>query len=293
MAITLPVFAAMQPTVGAFSDVKRDAYFSDSIENLLRSGILKGYDDGRFGPHDSVTRGQVAVMLDRYDREEVAPLRKQLEEIRTQLKMGICSDGIVQTGEECDDSNIYSGDGCSATCQKERTEPPVVGTTYSGAKWECYDGSASKGGGDDSSICASSNDWWKRAEKYCSNHCGASGKCGVNSFAVTDACMTIEPFPHSSSSSASPVSCDTEKAKYTRVLEENLSCTTNSDCTTFVSACPFLTCGVAVNTAGEENLQAAADAYISCQENAGNPVSCAMCLRLPTPTCQQGRCIAQ
>jgi fibro-slime domain-containing protein len=30
-----------------------------------------------------------------------------------------CGDGIVETGEECDDGNAVSGDGCSATCQIE------------------------------------------------------------------------------------------------------------------------------------------------------------------------------
>src|SRR5690606_20811340 len=34
-----------------------------------------------------------------------------------------CGDGIVQTaqGETCDDGNKKNGDGCSATCRKERS----------------------------------------------------------------------------------------------------------------------------------------------------------------------------
>jgi len=31
-----------------------------------------------------------------------------------------CGDGIVETGEACDDGNAVSGDGCSATCQVEK-----------------------------------------------------------------------------------------------------------------------------------------------------------------------------
>src|SRR5262249_41610059 len=30
-----------------------------------------------------------------------------------------CGDGILQEGEECDDGNTVSGDGCSATCKHE------------------------------------------------------------------------------------------------------------------------------------------------------------------------------
>ncbi len=30
-----------------------------------------------------------------------------------------CGDGVIQTGEQCDDGNLVSGDGCSATCHFE------------------------------------------------------------------------------------------------------------------------------------------------------------------------------
>lgn len=32
---------------------------------------------------------------------------------------GVCGDGVTQGGEQCDDGNNASGDGCSATCQSE------------------------------------------------------------------------------------------------------------------------------------------------------------------------------
>jgi len=31
----------------------------------------------------------------------------------------VCGDGIVSLGEECDDGNFVSGDGCSAVCEVE------------------------------------------------------------------------------------------------------------------------------------------------------------------------------
>jgi cysteine-rich repeat protein len=35
-----------------------------------------------------------------------------------------CGDGVVEAGEDCDDGNRVSGDGCSATCQSEALVPP-------------------------------------------------------------------------------------------------------------------------------------------------------------------------
>jgi cysteine-rich repeat protein len=31
----------------------------------------------------------------------------------------VCGDGIRDAGEQCDDHNTASGDGCSATCRNE------------------------------------------------------------------------------------------------------------------------------------------------------------------------------
>ena len=36
-----------------------------------------------------------------------------------QCEVQICGDGYVQTGEECDDGNLVSGDGCSSSCAME------------------------------------------------------------------------------------------------------------------------------------------------------------------------------
>jgi|SRR5581483_5363580 len=37
-----------------------------------------------------------------------------------------CGNGVVEPGEECDDHNTVAGDGCSATCQYEGC--PLTGT---------------------------------------------------------------------------------------------------------------------------------------------------------------------
>lgn len=48
-----------------FPDVQYNAYYDGAVGELSADGIIRGYDNGRFGPDDYVTRGQVAVMMQR------------------------------------------------------------------------------------------------------------------------------------------------------------------------------------------------------------------------------------
>lgn len=49
-----------------FGDVPGGAYFDSAVGDMYAAGIITGYQDGRFGPNDYVTRGQVAVMMQRF-----------------------------------------------------------------------------------------------------------------------------------------------------------------------------------------------------------------------------------
>lgn len=120
-----------------FLDVAPDSYFASAVQRLASKGIIKGYEDGRFGPFDYVTRGQVSVMLDRYDQVQISKMRAQIEAIRQQLGLGVCGDGQVQAGEECDDGNAISGDGCSLECI---TELHCAGGHKVGDKFPSTDG---------------------------------------------------------------------------------------------------------------------------------------------------------
>lgn len=57
-----------------FSDVKDGLWYSDEVKLLADYGIISGYTNGKFGPSDKLTRGQMAVMLsmayDLYTLEE-------------------------------------------------------------------------------------------------------------------------------------------------------------------------------------------------------------------------------
>ena len=60
-----------------FSDVPGDSWYADGVYWARLEGIVSGYGDNRFGPHDPVTREQLATILWRYagspdDRSEVS-----------------------------------------------------------------------------------------------------------------------------------------------------------------------------------------------------------------------------
>jgi cysteine-rich repeat protein len=59
---------------------------------------------------------------------------------------GVCGDGTVDDGEQCDDGNTTSGDGCSATCTIE-TVQPVCGNGHVETGEECDDGNTANGDG--------------------------------------------------------------------------------------------------------------------------------------------------
>lgn len=53
-------------TVGDFSDVPDGAWYAEGVAWAESAGIINGYGDGTFGPLDSITRGQMVLMLYRF-----------------------------------------------------------------------------------------------------------------------------------------------------------------------------------------------------------------------------------
>lgn len=56
--------AAAQPS--AFTDVAAGQWYTDGVAWANANGIVTGYDNGKFGPNDTITRGQMAAILYRY-----------------------------------------------------------------------------------------------------------------------------------------------------------------------------------------------------------------------------------
>lgn len=47
----------------AFSDLEDGAWYLQAVEYVSSRGIMKGYDNGTFGPNDTLSRGQLITML--------------------------------------------------------------------------------------------------------------------------------------------------------------------------------------------------------------------------------------
>ena len=55
-----------------FADVSNEAWYNNAVAWATENGIVSGYGNGLFGPGDSITREQLAVMLWRYAGSPVA-----------------------------------------------------------------------------------------------------------------------------------------------------------------------------------------------------------------------------
>ena len=50
----------------AFSDVSEGQFYTEAVMWARDTGVITGYEDGRFGPADEITREQMALMMFRY-----------------------------------------------------------------------------------------------------------------------------------------------------------------------------------------------------------------------------------
>jgi hypothetical protein len=57
----------VQPTtgLGVFADVPANVWYTDAIARMVELGITTGYEDGTYRPNAPVSRGEMAVFLDR------------------------------------------------------------------------------------------------------------------------------------------------------------------------------------------------------------------------------------
>lgn len=68
MIVTILHRLENQPAAGSssFTDVPAGQWYTDAVTWAAANGIVGGYGDGRFGPNDTITREQMAVILYRY-----------------------------------------------------------------------------------------------------------------------------------------------------------------------------------------------------------------------------------
>lgn len=74
VALALGLLFPSAASAQTFSDVPKTLWTHDIIMEMTELGIIKGYGNGKFGPKDTITRGQAAAMLAR--SMELKPIRK-------------------------------------------------------------------------------------------------------------------------------------------------------------------------------------------------------------------------
>ncbi len=73
MIVTVLHRMEKEPNVNAglsFSDVPANAYYTKAVKWAVANGIITGYDNGTFGPDDTITREQLISILYRYAKSE-------------------------------------------------------------------------------------------------------------------------------------------------------------------------------------------------------------------------------
>lgn len=69
MVVTVLYRIEGEPSIGAggkFADVASGQWYSNAVEWAAANGIVDGYGNGKFGPNDTMTREQMAVVMYRY-----------------------------------------------------------------------------------------------------------------------------------------------------------------------------------------------------------------------------------
>lgn len=292
LALALPAIAQR----AMFRDVRPEDFFAHDLDIMVSDGILRGYDDGRFGPNDPVTRGQIAAILRRYDSNVIQPLRDQIAALREEAGLGSCGDDRLQDGEQCDDGNAMSGDGCSRDCREEDDHggdcsPGVCPDGYTYERC-ARDGSPINYFADP---CLTHQDGEKCLS---SDECGAGMYCTTEDGDCQSACPPgAEVCPAVCAGvcrerESGATSCEELQQRFDRMAASSASCSSDRDCMVFSASCPYVTCGVAIHRTNEARMQAAADAYTSCLEEKGEPISCAGCIAMEA-RCEAGRCVTQ
>ena len=95
----------------SLTDVQADSYYTASVNWAVENGIVTGYDDGRFGVGDSMTREQLVTMLYRYAKnnypESVANVDAQ--KAKEFSDYNLVSSFSIQAIEWAIDKGVISG----------------------------------------------------------------------------------------------------------------------------------------------------------------------------------------
>lgn len=125
LLVGFSVFALSPVVYKSYPDVPKDLYYADPISRMSLLEILNGYKNGNFGPDDVLSRGQMAVVMDRYNdrmNDEIGKLSSEIYENAgtsyskiLQQKFGLkytcpekaspCTGNLLKDPTICDDSD--------------------------------------------------------------------------------------------------------------------------------------------------------------------------------------------
>src|SRR3989338_199094 len=289
----------------AYSDVAADSSPASAIDEAAALGLLRGYENGLFGPNDPVTRSQIAIIVQRLRSRELQNMRAQLEEIRAALSLGACGDSIVQTGEECDDGNAVSRDGCSKECLLEVLQNRCADGHRIGEEYDANDGCntcicTQNGAVCTKMLCSAPEEEPAPAEEeapvlpepLAASVTTPAPICGNRLCEYEE--NTIPPHPRfycpqDCTGEVYTPQCETLTEEFHTLIDTSYACQSDDDCTKLELICPFLTCGEAVNKASYPALAMKQDTlYETCQSE-GAVRGCLTCPQ-SAALCQQGQC---
>lgn len=176
LAIAIPTMA--QTYRSTFPDVPADSSSAADIERMAELGIIRGYENGWFGPNNSVTRAQVAIMLNRYDQTVIQPLRDQLNAINKELGLNqMCNGHVVGDAYKSPDGC----NTCTCTLQGEICTLRACAPTSKSSSSKSSSRASSKSSGAvcDNAICEAGEDLYCppcEPGKVCAQYCIA-GSC--------------------------------------------------------------------------------------------------------------------
>lgn len=105
----------------SFPDVPANSWYAYYVDYVSNAGIMKGYDNGNFGPLNVLTRGEIATSLYRLSNSPSVQFRQYFPDVTSQhpLRMGItwCNENGIITGYE----NGYFGPNDSLTREQLAT----------------------------------------------------------------------------------------------------------------------------------------------------------------------------
>ena len=269
-----------------FLDAEQGSYYNNSLLETVHKGIISGYADGRFGPHDAVTRGQIAVILMRYHHNVIKPLQRKVEYLLKHLDLGECGNKIRDIGEQCDDGNQNDGDGCSSECLKEhKPESPkkkCEGGYEVDERFDAPDGCNTCFCGEDGSIGCTEMACVSECDPYICGDGSEHPRCSEDGHVIN---YLVDPCWASAS-------CDRLEQDLADTFRESRACRTDDDCAVLVRGCtPYLTCGKPVNKGSLGKVKEAIAGYIkACPEE--GPQACAGCVQQHVQ-CDEGFCRLQ